>query len=158
MSLQLSFINWPLEQCFETRKIINKRKGKHTGKTNLEKKANGLNLNKNEEKLGLESHSFLITLSKLYLCISHSRDGSPMNNQILTFQTPVSVTLRELIGPTRRYKVWTQQYQLSSVIVATPIAVHQSFHRTRYLFHPVSRTFISSPFQRQPMCRFIGSP
>ncbi|KAG4151505.1 hypothetical protein ERO13_D04G069101v2 [Gossypium hirsutum] len=57
-----------------------------------------------------------------------------------------------------RHKVRTQQYQLSSIVAATPIAVHQFFHRTRYLFHPVSGIFISLPFQRQLMCRFISFP
>ncbi|MBA0572023.1 hypothetical protein Golob_002389, partial [Gossypium lobatum] len=46
------------------------------------------------------------------------------------------------IEPTRRHKVRTQQYQLSSIVAATPIAVHQFFHRTRYLLHPVSGIFI----------------
>ncbi|MBA0817733.1 hypothetical protein Gohar_022072 [Gossypium harknessii] len=56
-----------------------------------------------------------------------------MITQILTFQSPVSVTLHEFLEPTHRYKVQTQQYQLSSVIVATPIAVYQSFHSISFL-------------------------
>ncbi|TYH82910.1 hypothetical protein ES332_D02G094800v1 [Gossypium tomentosum] len=81
-----------------------------------------------------------------------------MNNQFLTFQAPISVKILEFIGQTKRHIIRTQVIQLTAIISTIPNTVHQSFHRTQYLLHPVLGVFIYSSFQRHPMCRFIGFP
>nr|KJB65894.1 hypothetical protein B456_010G117800 [Gossypium raimondii] len=103
MTLQLSFFNWTLERCFETRKIINIINGKHTEKKNKLGKGNKQTQAEQKEKEkrpGIPFFSY--HFKQLLLCISHSRDRLPMNIQKLTFRTLVSVNLHEFIGLTKR--------------------------------------------------------
>ncbi|KAK5811333.1 NAD (P)H-quinone oxidoreductase subunit 5, chloroplastic [Gossypium arboreum] len=80
-----------------------------------------------------------------------------MNNQFLTFQAPISIKILEFIGQTNRHKVRTQLNQSSTIISATPIAVYQFFHLTRYFLYLVLGSSYLRPSIAIPCATLLAS-